>query len=278
MEKHGEGFASRERRLRVAWALAAWFAACVLTGSQLGIKGAEPAPEVSKWVEAVIRNQRTTGLRARAKLSIEPRQGAERSVQVLIKERRDGAVHETLVVSLWPREEKGRAWMLRRTAIGDIEGFRFTPPEEVTPISAANLDERLFDSDLGVDDFAESFWEWTDVKAIGEEKIGSTVCRVVEFRTVLAGVRHPRVRAWLPKEKPVPLRVEKYDVQDVLSKRMSAGRVVHREDGGWSVAEWTVETVPAGSRTRVSGSRSDRDLVIPPEEFTVEGIRKLIQP
>jgi len=242
------------------------------------LKGAEGESEVSQWIEAVIRNQRTTGLRARAKLSIEPRQGAERSVQVLIKERRDGAARETLVVSLWPREEKGKAWMLRRTEKGDLEGFRFTPPEDVAPVSAANLDERIFDSDLGVDDFAESFWEWPDVKAVGEEKVGNTVCRVVEFQTTLAGVRHPRVRAWLAKEKPVAMRVEKYDAAGALSKRMSAGRVVHREDGGWSVAEWTVETVSAGSRTRVSGSRSDRDLVIPPEEFTVEGIRKLIQP
>lgn len=234
-------------------------------------------PEARSLVSAVVQNQRTTGSRARAKLSIEPAQGPTRSLQVLIKGRLDGPTHETLIVVMWPREEKGRAWMIRRIDGGETSGFQFAPPNDVTPLTARELDSSLFDSDLSVDDFAESFWEWPDQQLVGEEKVGTTECWVVESRTTDPNVRHPRMRSWLSKDKPIALRVEKFDKVGAVQKRLTAGRVVRRDGGGWVVAEWMVETVATGSRTRVSGSRSDRDLTLPAAEFTPDGVRQLLE-
>ena len=103
------------------WATTGWLAVILL--AQAGaVAAAEPEslPDAKALVSGVVQNQRTTGSRARAKLSIEPAQGPTRSLQVLIKGRREGATNETLVVVMWPREEKGRAWMIRRTDAGEV--------------------------------------------------------------------------------------------------------------------------------------------------------------
>lgn len=246
-----------------------------------GVAAAPPAaetPDARGLVSAVVRNQQTTGSKARLRLAIEPPegQGPARSLQVLLKSRREGATQETLVMVQWPREEKGRAWMIRRTDSGEVGGFRFMPPNEVTPVTAAELEAPLFGSDLSVDDFAESFWNWPEQQVVGVEKVGSAECWVVESRTSDASVRHPRVRSWLAKDKPIALRVDKSDKNGELRKRLTAGRVVRRDEGGWVVAEWMVETVTSGSRTRVTGSRSDRDLTLPASEFSPEGVRQLL--
>lgn len=246
-----------------------------------GVAATPPAPETPEaraLVSAVVQNQRTTGSKARLRLAIEPPegQGPARSLQVLLKSRHEGATQETLVMVQWPREEKGRAWMIRRTDTGEVGGFRFIPPNEVTPVTAVDLDAPVFGSDLGIDDFAESFWEWPEQQVVGVEKIGSAECWVVESRTSAASVRHPRVRSWLAKDKPIALRVEKSDKNGELRKRLTAGRVVRREEGGWVVAEWMVETLASGSRTRVTASRSDRGLTLPAFEFSPEGVRQLL--
>jgi|GEM_PF-1128619 len=270
------------RTVRRRGTLRNWASTLVLVATVVasvgGAPGAEEAPDARGLVSAVVRNQRTSGSKARVRLSIEPAegQGRTRSLQVLIKSRRDGWTHETLVVVMWPRDEKGRAWMIRQTDAGEVGGFRFAPPNEVTPITAAELDDPLFGSDLSVDDFAESFWEWPEQRVAGVEKVGSADCWVVESRTSDPSVRHPRIRSWLAKDRPIALRVEKSDKNGELRKRLTAGRVVRRDEGGWVVADWMVETLASGSRTRVSGSRSDRDLTLPASEFTPEGIRQLV--
>ncbi len=73
------------------------------------------------------------------------------------------------------------------------------------------------------------------------------------------------------------MRIDKLDAAGAVRKRLTAGRVVHRDEGGWAVAEWTMETVASGSRTRVSATRSDRDLALPADEFSPEGVRGLIE-
>ncbi|MBL9129198.1 MAG: outer membrane lipoprotein-sorting protein [Verrucomicrobiales bacterium] len=234
-------------------------------------------PDARTLVAALVKSQSTSGYRTRARVAIEPAQGPERHYQVLIKGRRDAAVSETLVLVLWPREEKGRAWMIRRDAAGVVGGFRLAPGGASTPIRSEDLDEPLLGSDLGIDDFAETFWEWADASVVGEEKVGGTACWIVESRSGDPSVRHPRIRSWLAKEKSVAMRVEKYDAADVLRKRLTAGRVVRRDEGGWVAAEWTVETVGRGGQTRVTGSRSDRGLELPAVEFTPEAISKLVE-
>ena len=239
------------------------------------VAGAEP--DAAGLIAALVRQQRTPGYRTRARVEIDPAQGDERHFQVLIKGRLDGSTNETLVVVMWPRDQKGRAWMIRRTEAGVVGGFRLEPGGEATPIQAGEFDEPLLGSDLGLDDFAETFWEWPEVRVVGEEKVGSAECWIVESKSAGSAVRHPRVRSWLAKEKPIAMRIEKFDASGTLRKRLTAGRVVRRDDGGWAVAEWTVESVGAGSHTRVTGSRSDRDLTLPAAEFTPEGVRKLVE-
>lgn len=273
--RHGAGRAGRGRRSPTGgWALWGVLAVGLMAAGSGPIAAAEP--DATGLVAALVRQQRTPGYRTRARVEIEPAQGPERHYQVLIKGRRDGTTDETLVVVMWPRDDKGRAWMIRRTEAGVVGGFRLVPGQEPTPIQSGDLDEPLLGSDLGLDDFAETFWEWPEARVVGDEKIGSTDCWIVESKSADPAVRHPRIRSWLAKEKPIAMRIEKYDGSGILRKRLSAGRVVRRDDGGWAVAEWTVETVGAGSRTRVSGSRNDRDLTLPAAEFTPEGVRKLV--
>ncbi len=134
---------------------------------------AEDTPDAAALVSALVQSQRTSGSRTRARMSIEVDGNRDRSLQVLIKTRRDGSTNETLVVAMWPRDDKGRAWMIRRTDAGEIGGFRFTPPNEVVPVTPASLDDPLFGSDLSVEDFAESFWDWPHPRVTGSEKVGN---------------------------------------------------------------------------------------------------------
>ncbi|MGE3311603.1 MAG: outer membrane lipoprotein-sorting protein [Limisphaerales bacterium] len=273
-----------------AMLLAAVLAAACLSRADAGADagaGAETPVDARALVSALVESQRTSGSRTRARISVE-REGdrdrdgdreRDRSLQVLIKTRREGATNETLVVAMWPKEEKGRAWMIRQAEAAGLGGFRFEPPNEVVPLTSADLDQPLFGSDLSVEDFVESFWDWPDPRVTGSEKVEGADCWVLELRAPdpSPSVRHPRVRLWIAKEKSVAMRIDKLDAAGAVQKRLTAGRVVRRDEGGWVVAEWTMETVASKSRTRVSATRSDRGLSLRADEFSPEGVRALVE-
>ncbi len=225
---------------------------------------------VAKVVEA---NQ-TTGFRARAKLVVTTANPEHRDVkQLLIKSRTEGKTTTTLYQILWPAESKGQALLIEKK--GDsVSGFLFEPPGMVKKLSPALLALPFFGSDLAIEDLAEDFWDWPSQKIVGEETIEKRPCTIVESRPPTdAASSYLVVKTWIARELALPLRVEKYGKNRRLVRRITADRIIKINEG-WRAANIIIDPEGGNSRTVLEGSKSERDLDLPAEEFTLEAIKR----
>jgi len=238
---------------------------------------AAPPLDADTLVAQVVESQRTRGARIRARLAITPpRATRAKTLQLLIETRREGASREALYLVLFPAAEKGRALVIRRTADGAATGFLREPDGSITPLTEQRMGDPVLGSALTVEDLAESFMDWPSPRLAGRDAVASRSCEVVEFRRPRAGAgRSAVVRACLSPELRLPLRVESFDAGGALLKRIEADRLV-RHDGRYTVAGFTVDSA-SGGRIELDGSKAERDVEIPADDFTPEGIARRLR-
>lgn len=241
----------------------------------LAVQGASYTAQ--QLIAKVLEAQETTGFRARARLvRTAPGQKGQEVTQLLIKGRREGGETWVLYQALWPEARRGQALVLHRTAQGAVTGFFFEPPAKELPLTDERMRQPLFGSDLTPEDLAEEFWRWPSQKIVGGEPLGDRPCAILESRPAAgAATRLSRVKSWVAAEIALPLRVEKYGRDGKLEKRFEADRVMKRPEGGWTAATITI-TPAAGGRTVLEGTKSERGLTLPAEQFTAAGLAKAL--
>ena len=241
----------------------------------LGPAAGGAGPTASQLAAKVLEAQETTGFRVRARLVHGPA-GAEKPevLQLLIKGRREGETTQLLYQVLWPAASKGRALVVTRAPGKAAAGFLFEPPATQRPLTPELLRQPLFGTDFLVEDVVEEYWSWPDQRLAGEEKVLDRRCQILESRPRSgAATACTLVRSWIAPDLALPLKVEKFGKDGALLRRFTAESLV-RQGERWAAAKVTV--VPAGGRTRtvLEGSKSERDLVLPAADFTVEALRK----
>ena len=215
----------------------------------------------------------------RLKLDVKPPAGAAKfSLQLQIKQRRTAKSTEVVYQVLWPKERMGEAVLLKQSANGAASGSLFTPPNTVRALSAAQMKEALFGSDLSYSDALENFFAWENQAIVGNEVVDRVNCQILESKPGKGGSNYSVVRTWVDARRLVPLRIEKYQASGAVARRIDT-RDVAKDDTGRSVpANLTISTPQGGSSTNLEGSKLRHDVTFADREFTPEGIKDLAAP
>jgi hypothetical protein len=193
--------------------------------------------------------------------------------QLTIKGQWDRGQAITLFQQLWPVVAGGRALVVEDKGDHQLKGFRLESGK-VTPLTTALLGDRLFDSDLVIEDVAEGFWFWPSRTIAGEEAVGAYTCVIVDLRP---GPRTPTsyslVKTWLSPELSTGLRAEQYGRDGRLVKRVGLYRMLNVHDR-WMPGIITVEPADGKSRTVIEGVKLEQDVPLSAADFTVDAVRR----
>lgn len=224
--------------------------------------------------------QKTSGFRTRAKLTRSiPDSKTPEVMQLVIKGRRQGDAIQTLYQILWPKQAMGQALVVETSADGKVTGFLFEPPGRTVPLSPKVMAQPLFGTNVTVEDVAEAYWHWPHQKLAGEEKVSGRPCTILESRPGSdTPTSYSLVRSWIASDIALPLVVEKFGKDGALDKRFVAAKVVRQSPGSWAAAVLVVDSMGGRGRTTLEGTKSDRDIDIPAEQFTLEALKKVLAP
>lgn len=254
-------------------------AAC---GLALEARAAGPAPPVPPAQElaarlGAIRRDGASFVRLRAE--IRDPSGATRAVlQLQVKARRSATGTELVYQLLWPRERKGEAVLLRMEGDRAPGGVLCVPPGTRRPLTAADLKQGIFGTDLTLADVVEDFYAWRQQSLAGSEPVDRVPCQILESRPGQGQwATCARVRSWIDLRRCVPLRVEKYLASGQLAVRIDTRKVVN-DQGRHLPAALLVRRAGSGSSTALEGSRSARGVAYHDRVFTAEGLADLTAP
>jgi hypothetical protein len=204
------------------------------------------------------------------RLRLETKQPAE-TLQLQVKERRTRSSTEAVYQVLWPKERKGEALILRSGGRGS-GGYVVVPGEKPKPLSAGQMSQPAFGSDLSYQDLVENFFAWDQQAIVGQEDVGRVNCVVLESKPGKgASGPYASVKSWIDPRRLVPLRVEKYGSAGKLIRRIDTTRVAN-DDRGHSIPANLEVKGGRGGGTEVDGSRIKHDVEFQDRDFTPEGV------
>jgi len=251
-----------------------------LCASALGLAAAAEDLTAAQLIAKVEAAQKTSGFRTRAKLvKTAPGSKTQEVMQLVIKGRREDGAVRTLYQVLWPKQTMGQALVVETSADGSVSGFLFEPPDRQVPLTPKVMAQSLFGTNVTVEDVAEAYWRWPHQKLVGEEKVAARQCMILESRPGPGtATGYSLVKSWIAPELALPLMVEKFGKDGILLKRFVAAKVVKQSPSSWAAAILVVDSVGGRGRTTLEGTKSDRDIQIPAEQFTLEALRQILAP
>ena len=264
-------FYQKISRLTVFFALLAGFAGA-----------AEPPPAMTaKDLAAKLSALQQDGSSyVRLTLDVKPPPGSPKiALQLQIKQRRTATVSEVIYQVMWPKARAGEAVLLRQSAGQAASGTYFTPPDTVRQLTAAQMKEPLFGSDLTFADVLENFFSWQNQSLAGTEVVDRVNCQILESKPG-NGQRSPygRVRTWVDLRRMVPMRIEKYLPSGALARRIATTRVATDDRQRQIPSDLTISGARADSATELSGSRINHGVNYANTTFTAEGLKDLSVP
>jgi hypothetical protein len=202
--------------------------------------------------------------------------GSGQTLQVQIKSRVSNATADIVYQILFPKERKGESVLLHRSG-NKFSATAFTPPDALKQISAAEMKQALFGTNLSYEDIVDSPFAWTQQAIVGTQDVGRFPCQILESKP---GKDHASsyasVKTWIDPKRMVPLQIEKYDSSGKVVRRINITRMLL--DGGDSLPADLEVTGPTGSVTHITGSSIKRGLSFPETEFTADGLKQLKAP
>jgi hypothetical protein len=220
--------------------------------------------------------QKSSGFRIRAKLvSSRPDYAAPEVKQLLIRGRQHEGTKQVIYQVLWPKPAAGDALLVETSPQGAVGGLLQSRKGQLT-LTPQLMAQPLFNSAITVEDVAENFWHWPLQELKGEEVVSGRSCTILESHPGPGtATAYSLVRSWVSPELALPLRVEKFGKDGRLRRRFTASKIMKRPHGRWTAAIVTVESADGRARTTLEGSRAERDIEIPADQFTPQAISKL---
>lgn len=241
--------------------------------SMISVRAEEPAPPPLSAAELADRIETTSQGSAliRTKLEVQSPGGANRVLQLQIKQRRTKTATDLVYQVLWPNERKGEVVILHQ-AQGTATGSIIVPQQPVRPLKSSQMSGGLFDSDLSYQDAVENFFAWKKQAIVGAEAINGVNCQILESKPDNASMSiYARVRSWIDPRRFVPLRIEKYSSSGELVRRIEITRVARDEKHNPIPASLTVYGPRKNSVTQFNGARIDQDVNFTDADFTTAG-------
>jgi len=251
-----------------------------LCASALGPGTAAEDLTADRLIAKVEAAQKTSGFRTRARLVVTaPGSKTQEVMQLVIKGRREGEATRMLYQVLWPKQAMGQALVVETSADGSVSGFLFEPPDRQIPLTPKVMVQPLFGTNVTVEDVAEAYWRWPHQKLVGEENVAGRRCMILESRPGPGtATGYSLVKSWIAPDIALPLMVEKYGKEGVLLKRFVAAKVVKQSPGSWAAAILVVDSMGGRGRTTLEGTKSDRDIELPEDQFTLDALKKVLDP
>ena len=238
---------------------------------------ADPPPTAKQLIDQAEAARRTSGFSARGRMVITKAGQAAKTLQFLLKGRQTASGSDFLYLTLYPAADKGRAVVVHRDNAGRITGFLREPAGTNTTLNASHRQQPLFGSDLTIDELSADFWHWPSPEIKGTEKICRRECSIIDTRAPKGDKSGTAlVRLWISPETSLPLRIEKYSPDGKLLKRSECTNIV-KSGSHFSMEKLTITTPSTGQQTLVDFSKGARDIAVAAEEFTPEGIAKLLE-
>ena len=215
----------------------------------------------------------------RLKLEVkQPTAGGKSVFQLQIKARRTPESADILYQVLYPKERKGEAVLLQRSG-RSASAKVFTTAGGMQTLSASQLAEPIFGSDLAYADVVEDFFGWSNQALAGTGEVGRTTCHILESKPG-KGDRsaYGMVRSWIDVKKLVPLRIEKYSGSGQLLRTIETTRVVKDDTDKNIPAALTVQRPGKDSVSDFEGTSNRHDVTYTDRDFSVEGMQVLTAP
>ena len=208
----------------------------------------------------------------------QPASGSKTSMNLYLKARRTPSATDILYQVIFPKERKGEAVLVQKKS-GRSSGSILVPPAPPRPLSAAEMKEGLFGSDISFEDLVENFFGWENQTLVGAETIGRTACQILESKPSKGdGSSYAKVRSWIDIKKMVPMRVEKYLASGQVAKRIETTDVKEDDLNRPVARTLVVQRLGQDSITEVEGTESKHDVMYTDADFTPEGLQKLSPP
>ena len=251
-----------------------------LLTSSVGAADTEPAATSAKDLAAGLSALQDGASYVRLRLEVkQPTDTTKIALQLQIKERRTRTATDVVYQVLWPKERKGEAVLLHKADGSPATGWLFIPPDKSRPLTASQMNEALFGSDLSYQDVIENFFGWENQSIVGTEVLNRVSCLILESRPDKGEPSsYARVRSWIDSRRLVPLRVEKYLPSGQLTRRIDTTRVATDDKGRFIPADLTVRGPREDSVTDLDGSRIRHDVAYTDREFTPEGLTEVLAP
>lgn len=253
---------------------------CVLATCSANAAETAPAIPAKDLAAKLSALQQDGSSYVRLKLNVAPPAGTPKfSLQLQIKQRRSAGSTELAYQVLWPKERAGEAVLLRQSGNQPATGSLFTPPNTLRPLTASQMKEALFGSDLSYADVLENFFAWDHQAIVGSEVVDRVNCQILESKPG-KGQRsgYTAVRTWVDARRVVPLRVEKYLSSGTAARRIDTTRVVGDDLTRLIPANLTIHNLQSGSATDLDGSKLKHGVKFADSEFTPEGLKELTTP
>jgi len=132
---------------------------------------------------------------------------------------------------------------------------------------------RLIESQFSYYDLGMPFLQWPDPKLVGDGRMRGRDCFVVEVRAT--DQPYARAKLWIDKESVAPLRIEAFDTEDRLVKRIEITSFKRLGEiwipRGVEVASVPpAQALPAEERSRLEIFEGDYDAHLPAEWFDTD--------
>jgi Outer membrane lipoprotein-sorting protein len=215
----------------------------------------------------------------RLRLQVKPSGNAsEETLQIQIKERRTKSATDLVYQVLWPQTQKGESVLLHQEAGGPASGTLFTPPDKSQKLTASELREPFFGSDLSYLDVIEDPLSWDNQTITGTDLVNGVNCTVLESKPSKGESEYAKVRSWIDPNRLVLMRIEKYLPSGELRVRIDTTRVSNDDKARPIPANLTVQNPKKGSVTELDGSRIKHNVTFSDNEFTPEGLKQVSAP
>jgi outer membrane lipoprotein-sorting protein len=215
----------------------------------------------------------------RLRMQVKPSgNAAEETLQLQIKERRTKTATDLVYQVLWPQPRKGESVLLHQEAGRSAGGSLFTPPDKSQTLTASQLREPFFGSDLSYLDVIEDPLSWANQTITGTEAVNGVNCTVLESKPNKGESEYAKVRSWIDPNRLVQMRIEKYLPSGELRVRIETTRVSNDDKGRPIPANLTVQNPQKGSVTELDGSRIKHNVTFSDAEFTPEGLKQVSAP
>ena len=215
----------------------------------------------------------------RLRLQVKPSGNAtDETLQIQIKERRTKTATDLVYQVLWPQQRKGESVLLHQEAGRPASGTVFTPPDKSQTLTASQLREPFFGSDLSYLDVVEDPLSWENQTITGTEAVNGVNCTVLESKPSKGESEYAKVRSLIDTNRLVQLRIEKYLPTGELKVRIDTSRVANDDKGRPIPANLTAQNPKKGSVTELDGSRIKHNVTFNDSEFTPEGLKQVVAP